>query len=109
MFDALLNASWLQSLMTLLIQVAMALSGILLLPISALIKTYIPDFDAGLEKLPLIFDYVIQYAGFVVQAFAIPPILITMLVGYYTFAVTTRLAFWSFKIALKWVKMIPGA
>lgn len=106
--ESILSSSFVQLLLELVIKIVMVLVGILLLPISALIKLFVPDFDQGLQQLATILDWAVDYAGWILSAFAIPTLLISMVVSYYTFIITTKLSIFGFKIALNWYKTIKG-
>lgn len=102
--EYILTGTWLNQLLTLLMQLVMILVGIILLPISALIKTLIPNLDDGLSKVSTIFDYASTYMSWIFSAFAVPSVLITIMVGYYSFVLTSKFALFTFKIGLQWYR-----
>lgn len=105
-FNTLMSSQWLNDFVYLIMQVIMGLVGILLLPISLVIQVLVPDFNIALERIPDMFAYALTYMGWIINAFAIPSIVISLTVAMYTFYVLARLSFWGFKLALSWYKAI---
>lgn len=104
--DAVLSAKWLTSIFELFMQVVMVFVGILLYPISVVIKRFFPAMDDLLSYIPQAFDYALTYMGWVLNSFAVPTIVIVGLVGYYTFVLSARFSVFTFKLALKWYRAI---
>lgn len=104
--ETILSANWMQDFIFFLIGVLMAIVSILLMPISILLAAMFPDFDGALNNIASLFGYASTYMSWLLDAFAVPPIVITLMVGYFTFTVISRLAFWGFKVGLNWKKAI---
>lgn len=98
----LLNAPFLQNLFQVLMTVVISLVNILLLPFSILIKSLLPDLDAALGQISAFFDYVGTYMSWVLNALAVPSVVITLLLGYWTFVITATTGAWAFKLIIKW-------
>lgn len=105
-FQALLSADWLQQFVVVIMQVMTVIAGIILLPIGALINQLMPGFDNALQNIQPMLDLALTYVGWVVDAFAIPPILLVLLVSYYSFVVVARFSVWMFKLSLNWIKVL---
>jgi len=106
MLDQLISFSWLTTLVEIVLQVIMTIVAILLTPISMIISTYLPDFDNALRSLAQMFDYAITYMGWIISAFAIPSLVITAMIAYYTFVVLSKLTMWSIKLGISWYRAI---
>lgn len=104
--EGVLELDFMQDFVQGLFNAYMFIVNLFLLPISLMIKNVIPTFDSALDQLQHVFNYAITYVGWFISAFAIPPVLLTMILGYYTFVVTTRLTLWGAKLMLKWRKAI---
>jgi len=105
-WSGLLDADLLSSLLTVVIEIAMAFVGIILIPISFLVSVLMPDLDAALLKVPAVFDYASTYMGWIISAFGIPSLVLTLMVGYYLFAVTSKITVWPVKVALSWYRAL---
>lgn len=102
--ESILSAQWLTDLVYLLMQVIMVIAGIILAPISIIIENVLPDFSNSLSQISIVFDYALQYSSWFISAFAVPPALIGMVVGYYTFSIGATLSVWTIKLALSWFR-----
>jgi len=105
-WTGLLDAGFLGDLVRIVIEVIMAIVGIILTPISALISVMMPDVDEALLKVPEVFAYANTYLGWLISALALPGILLTLVVGYYTFSVTMKLLVYPVKLALNWYRAL---
>lgn len=105
-WDELLDAGFLGDLFRLVIEVTMLIVGIILTPISALIAATLPDINNALLAIPILFEYATTYMGWIISAFAIPGLLLTFMVGYYVFTITTKLGVWPLKLALNWYRAL---
>lgn len=104
MIEDILKSTFITKLFEILITVIMTIVGIILIPVSIIINTYFPDFDQALSLLADTFDYIMYYAGWILSAFAIPTLVISAMIGYYTFVLMTKTLAWPFKIGLQWFK-----
>jgi len=82
------------------------LVAIILAPLSALIATLIPGADAFFSAIPTWLNYATTYVGWVIDAFGIPTIVITMVVLYYTFTLTSSLLVYGVKLSIKWYEAL---
>jgi len=105
-WTGLLDAGFLGDLLRMLIEVVMVIVGLILTPISALIATLLPDVDQALLKIPAVFAYANTYLGWIISAFAIPGLLLAVMVGYYFFSITSKLTVWPIKVALNWYRSL---
>jgi hypothetical protein len=93
-------------------QVIMAVSitvvNIILYPFGLLVKTFIPNLDAGLIALSDYFDYATTYMAWILNAFAVPTAVVAMVASYYLFVFSVTFGTWSVKLILKWRQAIWG-
>lgn len=108
-FDNILNSQFLESLVTLLMNVLIGIVKIILLPIDLIIKQFFPGLPDILQNVQFVFDTASTYVGWIVSAFAIPTTILSIMTIYYTFVILSRFYMWFIKTALRWVKMLPGA
>lgn len=97
-----MSSSLVISIVSILIGAINGLIGILLYPLSAFIATLIPGADAFFSAIPAWLDYATTYVGWVIDAFGIPSIVLTMVVLYYTFTLTSSLGAYGVKLFVKW-------
>lgn len=102
----LLNAPFFQKLFEIIMTVVIGLINVLLLPFSILIKSTLPNLDAALTQVSAFFDYAGTYMSWVLNAFAIPAVVVALLLGYWTFVVTATSGAWLIKHIIKWKKAI---
>lgn len=104
--DSLLNSAWFSDFIHVVVIVITTLTTIILAPISAIIATFLPPLNDVMLTVASFFVYATQYAGFVIDALAIPKTVLFMVVTYYTFIVGSSLAVVGVKVALKWYRML---
>lgn len=108
LMDQILNATWIQNILIIVLGVIMALVRILLLPISFIVNMFFPDIEAMLSSIPFIFDTAGTYLAWSFSAFAIPPIVITALILYYGYILVVPFALWTLKLGYKWITTLKG-
>jgi len=101
-FSVLLDSGFLGDLLRALIEVVMAIIGVILTPLGYLIASLLPNLDEAMLKVPELFNYAATYMGWIISAFAIPSLLLTVMLGYYLFVLTTKLTVWPIKLAISW-------
>lgn len=79
-----------------------SLINIILLPINALINTFIPDLNNVFGIITNFFNYAFNLAGYILDMLCIPPIVANLFVAYITFKLTAPYAINAIKLALKW-------
>ena len=75
-------------------------------PISVLIKQYIPEVDTALSDISKWLLHATDYAGWIIDAFAIPKVVIVLVVAYFTYTLTTSFTAYAIKQALQWYKAL---
>lgn len=80
--------------------------SIIIWPISMLIKQYFPPIDSALTSMATWIGHLTDYAGWVLNAFGIPAIVITLVVAYYTYTLGTSFAAFAIKQAIRWYKAL---
>ena len=101
--DGILNASWLGTLIEMILWLFISLVSIVLLPFSLVIEQFVPALDSALSAVSELFVLAGTYVGYIIDALAIPPVAINMIIAYYTFAIMATLYVWMAKIGLKWL------
>lgn len=79
-----------------------SLVNLLLSPIDAIIENAFPSISSGLEYVSNFFNWVCGVIPWAISWFGLPSVIITLLVGYYTFKLTVPLAVHTVKLAVKW-------
>lgn len=97
-----MSSSLLVSIVNILIGAVNSLVAIVLAPIAIAIHTFLPGSDAFFEPIPIWLSYVSTYFGWVVNALGVPTIVITMVVLYYTFTLSSSLFVYGIKLAIRW-------
>lgn len=82
------------------------LVSIIVWPISLLIKQFLPDVDTALGDIGTWLLHATDYAGWVIDAFAIPKVVIVLVVAYFTYTLTTSFSAYAIKQAIKWYKAL---
>lgn len=101
--NEIFTGGFLNDLLNAALALLIALANIILYPFGLLIQTVFPAFDDALSNIADMFDLAAQYVGWAISLAGIPPVILTLLIGYYTFTITLGLATWSIKLALKWI------
>lgn len=101
-----MSSSVVISVVQILIGAVNGLVAIILAPIALLIHTLIPGADSFFAAIPTWLNYATTYVGWVIDAFGIPSIVITMVVLYYTFTLTSSLGVYGIKLAVRWYNVL---
>lgn len=101
--NEILNGNFLETLVTLVIQILTILTNIILYPINLLIDTVFPDISSALDSITALFTVAKTYIGWAISFMGIPAIILSMVVAYYLFVITTTLGIWGVKLAIKWI------
>lgn len=91
---------------TLVMAFVSSLVSIILYPFSLIVKNVMPDLDTALSALGQYFEYAGTYLAWLLDALAIPSIVVTMIAAYWLFVFTTTFGAWSVKLILKWKKSL---
>lgn len=101
--DTILQGDILQNIINAIFQLLIVLANIILYPFSLLVRQFFPNIDGALTAIADMFDLAATYVGWAISLTGIPPIILTLVIGYYVFTITIGLATWTIKLALKWV------
>lgn len=104
--NTFVNGDFLLGLFQLVMAVLVTIVNVILYPFGLLIKATIPSLDAGLTALAGYFDYAGTYMAWVLNAFAVPAVVVVMLVSYYTFSYGITIAAWTIKLVIRWKQAI---
>lgn len=103
LLNGILDASWLQTLIEMIFYIFISIISVILLPFSLVIERFMPALDAVLTSVDQLFTLASTYVGYIIDAVAIPPIAINLVIAYYTFAIMATLYVWMSKLGLKWL------
>lgn len=78
----------------------------LLAPIDTLIENSIPALSDGLNAVNSVIDFAINSLGYVIDLSGLTDIAIFLIVGYWTFSITSTLAISVVKLAIKWYQAL---
>lgn len=106
--DQIMHGDFLLGLFQVLMAVIVSIMNLILYPFSLLIKTYMPSLDQGLTALADYFDYAGHYMAWLLDAFAVPSIVVTMVAAYYLFVFTVTMSAWTIKLVIKWKGALWG-
>lgn len=104
--QGLLNSTFFQQLIEIIMTVVSTIVSIILIPFAVLIQQFLPEFDSAMGQLQALFNYIGQYFGWVISAAGIPVVVVAMVTGYYTFTISLTLGAWLIKLFLRWKKAI---
>lgn len=104
--QGLLNSTFFQQLIEIILTVVSTIVSIILLPFSVLIELFLPDFSSAMGQVQALFNYMGQYMGWAINAAGIPVVVVAMITGYFTFAISLTIAAWLVKLFLKWKKAL---
>lgn len=80
----------------------MSLVSLLLSPIDALIQQFLPDLSTAISAIGNMFNYVLSFIGFVVNASGLSSATLSLIALYYTFKLSVPLLVASVKTAIRW-------
>lgn len=89
-----------------LIKLIISLVSIFLTPINDLITTYMPSLGNALSSIGSFLAICVSSIGWVISALGIPPVVIELLVAFYTFKLTVPLLVHAIKLAVKWYRTL---
>lgn len=75
---------------------------LILLPIDAIIVTYLPDVDNLILNVSNFFNIAFSSVGWVLDLLAITPEMIQTLIIYYSFILVAPYLIWLIKVVVKW-------
>lgn len=85
-----------------IISLISSLISLILSPIDNLISSYLPGLDTALNSFDAFFDLISQGIGWVIDAFAIPSEVLSLIVAYWVFKLTLPLLISTIKLVVKW-------
>lgn len=101
-----MNAGIVSQIVSILFNAVNVFATIIIAPISALIHDLFPIIDTGLATISQWMYQIMSYVGWILNAFAIPGIVILIVVSYYIFIVSSSLAAYSVKFVLRWYNIL---
>lgn len=88
------------------LKLVIGLTSTLLAPIDTMIEQALPSLADGLNAVNSMIDWVVGIIGFVVDASGLTSVAILLIIGYWTFSITSTLTLYLVKLALKWYRML---
>lgn len=98
----MINLDFITWLVMSLLGVIQVLVGIILTPLGLIIKTLIPSSEFVFDSIASFFDYAMTYIGWIIDALAIPSILLNYIILAFLFKIGLTSSIAGFKIGLKW-------
>jgi len=106
MFDEFINSfltgDIISALLILLLTVVIGIVKAILFPLSYLINQFIPPLSQGLQAISDMFNMASTSLSWALQLVMIPSTVILIIVGYYSFVLSTTLIIWGVKIGILW-------
>lgn len=107
-WNTLLSGDLLLALFQLVLALIGTIVTVIMYPIGLLITTLMPDqtywhISATIE---LYFDYATTYISWIIDAFAVPHIVLTIIASYYLFRFSLTFGLWTIKLFVKWKQAI---
>lgn len=102
------SGNFLIGLFKILMGVLVTIVNVILYPFGLLIAQFMPALDEGLSLLAQYFDYATTVLSWVINAFAIPKLAISLMASYYLFAFSTTFGAWTIKLIIRWKQAIWG-
>ena len=90
------------AIITFLFDLIRFIINLLLLPITLLIESFLPDLDSALIAVLAMFDGISSVLGFIVSLSLLPPAFFGILLMYYTFSLTFPISVYFIKNLIKW-------
>ena len=91
-----------KALLTGIINLLISLVNIVLLPIDTIINNNIPVLTDAFNSINLLFDYLITFVGWVVDATCLSPLAIEIIVSTMTAKLTIPFLVHTIKMVIKW-------
>lgn len=85
-----------------LVNFAIQIIQFILSPLDSLITNNIPELSNILSYIGDLIDYIISCIGFAKDLVGLTDIAVTLIVGYWSFALTVPIAAWVVKFVVKW-------
>lgn len=85
-----------------IISLISSLVNVILSPIDTIITNNLPSLSNALDSFSTFLGYIGQGIGWVIDAFAIPTTLISLIASYYIFKLTVPLLMYTIKLIIKW-------
>lgn len=104
--DTIMSGDILLGIFQVIMALVVTIVNLILYPFSLLINQFVPDLDQALAALAGYFNYAGTYMGWLLNALAIPGIVVTMIAAYYLFSYSTTFGAWAVKLMVKWKQAI---
>ena len=89
-----------------LIQLIINLVNIFLTPINALINQFMPSLNNAFNAIGSFLNICVSSIGWVISALGIPPVVIELIIAFYTFKLTVPLLVHAVKLVVKWYRAL---
>lgn len=85
-----------------IISLISSLVNVILSPIDSIITANLPGLSSALNSFSTFLGYISNGIGWVIDSFAIPSAVISLIVAYYIFKLTVPLLIYTIKLIIKW-------
>ena len=106
--NSIMSGDFLLGLFQILMAVVVSIVNLLLYPFGLIIAQFMPSLNDGLAQVSQYFHFAGLYIAWVINAFAVPSLAITLIASYYFFSFSTTFATWTVKLIIKWKHAIWG-
>ena len=90
------------TILTGIFNVVIALVNTLLIPIESIISQFIPGLDSAFEMVGMLFENLVMFIPWVISWTGLNSTIIGLIVSYFTFRLTVPLLVHTIKLALSW-------
>lgn len=90
------------TILTGIFNVVIALVNVLLSPIEAIISNYIPSLDAAFDMVAMLFENLVNFIPWVISWTGLNSTVIGLIVAYFTFSLTVPFLIHTIKLAIAW-------
>lgn len=90
------------TILTGIFNVVIALVNTLLIPIESIISQFIPGLDSAFEMVGMLFENLVMFIPWVISWTGLNSTIIGLIVSYFTFRLTVPLLVHTIKLALAW-------
>lgn len=91
-----------KAILTGIINLLIGLVNLVIAPIDAIINASIPSLSSAFNAVDTLFDYMVGFVGWVIDASCLPPVAIEIIVITITARLTVPLLVHTIKLAMNW-------
>lgn len=101
-----MTQSTLSDIINWLLAIVNSIVAVVFAPISLLIHNLLPGIEGLFTNISAWLLYATTYVGWVIDAFGIPSIVLSVVASYYVYKVGSSFAVYGLKLAVKWYEAL---